>query len=97
MIISKDTFTNEALGLMEYEKAYDKEFLAKDVARSLSRKLYEELGGVRAMSLIELDYLDKAFYKIGLSLIDWQRCNRKASPQEYADQIKDGGWIERAW
>lgn len=92
MIITKDTFTLEALRFIEVNKDYDREWIAQDVASSLAHQLYEELGGVKAMSLMDVDSLKSAFLTAATSLINWTRCNRKAHPDEYADLMKDGAW-----
>lgn len=94
MIIDKNTFTVEAVRLVQPGKAYDREFLAMDVAKSLANRLYEELGASMAMSLLDVDHLEKAFYTAAKSLIDWGRCNRKVQPQEYADSIEYNPWPE---
>ena len=86
MIITQETFTTEALRFVEPDKAYDREYLARDVAKSLADKLYEELGRTKAMSLLDVEHLQKAFYTCAMSLIDWTACNRKQSPREYADE-----------
>lgn len=85
MIIEKTTFTLEALKLVEQGKSYDREMLAKDVASSLANKVYEALGGIKAMTLQDVDHLKRAFFTAAMSLIDWARCNRKVFPEEYAD------------
>lgn len=85
MLIYKTTFTDEALKLIEPGKAYDREMLARDVADVLANRLYEELGGIKAMSLKDVDNLKAAFFTSAMSLIDWTRCNRKVEPEEYAD------------
>lgn len=92
MIITKNTFTEEAVRMVEPYKAYDREWLAKDVAASLAKKLYDELGGVNAMSMLDLECLKAAFETTARSLIDWTRCNRKVNPQEYAELREDGAW-----
>lgn len=92
MIITKNTFTDEAVRMVEPYKAYDREWLAKDVASSLAKKLYDELGGVNAMSMLDLECLKAAFETTAHSLIDWTRCNRKVNPQEYAELREDGAW-----
>jgi len=92
MIITKNTFTDEAVRMVEPYKAYDREWLAKDVASSLAKKLYDELGGVNAMSMLDLECLKAAFETTARSLIDWTRCNRKVNPQEYAELREDGAW-----
>ena len=92
MIITKNTFTEEALRMLDPGVAYDREWLANDVASSLSRKLYDELGGVNAMSMLDLECLKAALETAARSLIDWTRCNRKVNPQEYAELREDGAW-----
>lgn len=92
MIIEKNTFTREALKFVTPNKAYDREFLAMDVAKSLAKQLYDELGASMAMSLLDVDHLEKAFYTAAKSLIDWTRCNQKVQPQEYADSIEYDAW-----
>lgn len=92
MQITKSTFTKEALKFITPGKDYDREFIAIDVASALANQLYDELGGIKAMTLIEVDWLKGAFYHIGLSLIDWGKCNRQAHPDDWADtdwRIKD--------
>ena len=85
MIIEKDTFTKEAVAASTRGEAYDKELLAQEVAYSLANKLYSELGGIKAMSLKDVDHFKSAFFTIAMSLIDWSRVNRKVYPEEYAD------------
>ena len=94
MIIEKYTFTQEALKFVTPGKAYDREFLAMDVAKSLAHQLYESLGASTAMSLLDVDHLEKAFYTAAKSLIDWTRCNQKVEPREYADSIEYNAWPE---
>lgn len=94
MLIDKNTFTTEALRFVQPDKAYDREFLAMDVAKSLANRLYEELGATKAMSLLDVDHLEKAFYTAAKSLIDWGRCNRKVQPRDYADSIEYNAWPE---
>lgn len=85
MIITQKTFTEEALKFIEPGKAYDRAFIAKDVADSIADQLYEELGRTKSMTMIDVNHLKSAFYTAAISLIDWTRCNRKVNPQEYAD------------
>lgn len=88
MLIYKKTFTDEALKFVERGKAYDREFVVADVASALATALYEELGGVNAMSLIDVEHLKSAFRTAASSLIDWKKLNQKVEPADYAD----GAW-----
>lgn len=87
MRIDQKTFTSEALTFIEKGVEYDREDIAAKVACSLAKKLYYELGGVKAMSLMDVEHLSRAFYTAAKSLIEWTRCNRKVHPEEYADSV----------
>lgn len=85
MFISKKTMTAEALRLVEVGKEYDREEVADGVAKSLAYQLYDELGGVKAMSLLDVENIRSGLYTAALSTIEWTKLNRKVEPEEYAD------------
>lgn len=92
MLITQKTFTEVALKLVEPGKAYDREFLAKDVAGAIAEQLYAELGRTKSMSMLDLSCLKAAFFTAAMSLIDWTRCNQKVEPREYADSLEYNAW-----
>lgn len=94
MLIDKRTFTTVALKLVEPHKAFDREFLAKDVARVIAERIYNELGGTQAMTMLDLECLKRAFETAARSLIDYGRCSRKVEPEDYADSIEYNAWPE---
>lgn len=94
MQINKERFTSVALGFITPEQDYDKVDICNLTARQLGDTLYEELGASKAMSLLDRETIIEIFEKTALSVIDWQRCNRKAQPREYADLMKDGNWVQ---
>ena len=85
MYIDKERFTKEAVSIVKIGEAYDREDVSQEVAKSIAYGIYNELGGVRAMSLQDVECMKSAFYTAAKSLIDWTRCNRKVNPDEYAD------------
>lgn len=85
MFISKVSMTNKALKLVKVGEKYDREEIAGKVARELATELYEELGGPKAMSLLDVEDIRNGLFMASLSSIDWKRVNRKVNPEEYAD------------
>ena len=85
MFISKNTMTAEALKLVKVGEEYDREEIADTVAKNLAYRLYEELGGVKAMSLLDVESIKSGLYTAALSTIEWTKLNRKVEPEEYAD------------
>lgn len=85
MRITKDEFTTTALGLVQPERKYDRFEVARGTAKELAEKLYNEFGGCKAMSLLQLSELEQIFVEMAMSAIDWTRLNRKAEPRDFAD------------
>lgn len=91
MIVTKNTFTDEALKFVEFRKDYDKDEVVSRTAAEMANKLHEAIG-FGSMSIESISKLREVFRATAPIAIDWRRLNRKAHPEEYADLRKDGAW-----
>lgn len=90
MIINKDTFTKEAVRIVEPEQDYDAEQVITRAAYEVAGQIFEEF--MPAMSVQDITELRVIFKRICRNAIDWSRVNRKAHPREYADSIEYDAW-----
>lgn len=91
MIVTKKTFTDEALKHVEFRKDYDKDEVVSRTAIEMANQLHEAIG-FGSMSIESISKLREIFMATAPIAIDWRRLNRKAHPEEYADTMKDGAW-----
>lgn len=87
MFISKALITREALDLVKKGEEYDREEVATKVAKIFANRLYEELGGPKGMSLLDLEAVKGGLFMAMLSAIDWKRVNHKVNPEEFDDSL----------
>ena len=83
LVINKDKFTEVALGFVEPMQDYDKDEIVAQAAIELGRLFHNEF--VEEMHVDDELELRRIFKSIAWNAIDWPRLNRKAHPDEYAD------------